>query len=111
MDLNQVRYFTIYIPDMTEKEFDDLCKLACIAIDPDQKAKFMQDVSSITTLLDQISKFKKDFPDQIKISDSHQYMHTNSGLDNFDNTDGILQNVEHPLSARSVVIQSFVHKD
>jgi len=95
---------------LTEKEFDNLCNLVCISFDPQKKSKMIKEVWSITNLLDKISDFSTKFADKIKSIPPKSQINTNCWVLKFEDTDAILSNISHNISAKSIIIKSFVEK-
>ena len=85
------------------QELKHLMELAHITIAPDQEAQFFAKFESIVWELNKLQQLDLSWHTPL----SPEVMQTiHEGIKDFDNTKGLLQNVEHPVVNNSIQIKS-----
>lgn len=96
--------FIIYCPMAFDpQELKHLMELAHITIAPDQEEQFFQKLDSIITELNKLQKLDLSGMTP-RPPNVMQTIH--EGVQDFSNTKGLLQNVEHPVVNNSIQIKS-----
>ncbi|MCF7835340.1 hypothetical protein K9M48_04860 [Candidatus Gracilibacteria bacterium] len=88
---------------LNEKEFERLQKLACIKLEEEEKNKLFNQIGNIVMFLDKLNDLNLENNINIKQENN---LRTISGSNNFENKEGLLNNVKHKKINNTIVIKS-----